>query len=382
MRHIGIYIHIPFCKSKCIYCDFYSITDTSSQEKYIQAVIKQIKSFKRKAKGTVVDSIYFGGGTPSIIKPEYIYEILSEISKTFTLASNCEISMEMNPGTVTSDALSRYKSYGINRLSMGLQSAHNTELRMLGRIHSRQDFENSFAMCRIEGFDNINVDLMYGLPYQKPEYLLQSIEYTTSLNPEHISLYGLKVEPNTPLASKTSLTERIPDENTQYQMYMQASEYLEKNGYAQYEISNFAKQGKQCRHNLIYWHSREYIGFGAGASSYFNDELYSYVKNVDSIIENPTDLLKIVCDVEKIDSNKEKAKQYLMLAFRLTEGINVLEYAERFNLNFENEYGKAIEKYVTQGFMQKTQTGYRLTKKGFMVSNFILSDILDFTKKE
>lgn len=381
MRHIGIYIHIPFCKSKCIYCDFYSITDTQKVNDYIIALKKQIKSFKKKNRNCIVDTIFFGGGTPSLLEPEQIDEILTCIRNIFIVRKSCEITIESNPGTLDSKKLSRYKAIGINRLSIGLQSCHNDELKMLSRIHTKESFEQVFVLARIEGFDNINIDLMYGLPGQTKAKLLKTINYVLSLNPEHISLYSLKVEPNTPLNQMSDLLSTIPDEEKQYDMFIEARTLLEKNGFTQYEISNFAKEGKECKHNLIYWHSKEYIGFGCAAASYFNGELYSYVKNIDTIIESPTNPVKSVCE-STILSNKEQAKQYLMLAFRLNEGIDIKEYEERFNLNFEEEYLPLMKKYIDNGFIKKTQKGYCLSQDGLMVSNYILSDILDFTKKE
>ena len=384
MRKLGIYVHVPYCKKKCIYCDFYSVTDISTQEEYFSSIIKQIKKVKNRSniKSILVDSIYFGGGTPSYVKPKYILDIISAIKQTFTVSKNCEITLEMNPGTVTGSSLSQYKAAGINRLSIGLQSANDDELEMLSRIHTKDKFEETFALCRIEGFDNINIDLMYALPNQSEEKLVKSIKYVTSLNPEHISLYGLKVEPETPLASNTKLVSQIPDEDTQYSMFVKARDILEKNGYEQYEISNFAKPGKECIHNLKYWHSEEYLGFGASASSFFNNELYTYVKDINTIISTPLDIVQTICSTEDLSSIKEQAKQYLMLAFRLSEGINIETYKKRFGLDFEEEYLPKIKKYLDNDFIEKTQIGYRLSKSGMLVSNYILSDILDFTKKE
>lgn len=384
MRHIGIYIHVPYCQKKCIYCDFYSITNISSQDDYFKSVEKQIKKtkFAFSSKSIIVDTIYFGGGTPSYVKPEHIQGVLSAIHQTFTVNKKCEITLEMNPGTVSGTSLSKYKSYGINRLSIGLQSANEDELNMLSRIHSREQFEETYALCRIEGFDNINIDLMYALPKQTEKKLINSINYVISLNPEHISLYGLKVEPETPLFVDTKLRGLIPDDDTQFAMFEKARDILEKHGYQQYEISNFAKEGKECKHNLKYWHSEEYLGFGASASSYFNNELYTYVKDINTIISSPLDVVKTICTNEDVSSIKEQAKQYLMLAFRLKEGINVSTYKERFGLDFDEEYKDAIKKYLDNDFMEKTDVGYRLSKNGLLVSNYILSDILDFTKKE
>lgn len=381
MKHIGIYIHIPFCKSKCIYCDFYSVTDASYVSDYVDAVIKQIKRFKKRNGIVTVHSIYFGGGTPSIIDSSYIETILKTIRSLFIVTQNCEISIEANPGTLTSSKLSSYKHMGINRISIGLQSCHNSELSMLSRIHTKEEFEQAFVMCRIEGFDNINVDLMYGLPYQTSSLLKESVEYVTSLKPDHISLYCLKVESETPLAKMSDLLKNIPSEETQCDMFMEARDYLEKLGYEQYEISNFAKPGKECKHNLTYWHSKNYVGFGCAAASFFNGELYSYVKDIETVIAYPTDSVRCICESE-ILSKKEQAKQYLMLAFRLNEGIDTNEYTTRFGLNFEEEYLPLMKKYIDNGFIIKTLKGYRLSKDGLLISNFILSDILDFTKKE
>ena len=377
---LGIYIHIPFCAHKCAYCDFYSVTDTGKVQAYIDALTSQIKSFKKRGKDYTLDTVYIGGGTPSYIDPSYITDILDTLRKTFRFSECPEITIEANPGTLDGIKLSSYRNAGINRLSIGLQSADNDELKRLSRIHTWEDFENSFLLARLEGFDNISVDIMYALPFQKRETLSSTIDSVAELSPEHISFYGLKIEENTPFGNNIGIASSLPDEETQYKMYMESAKKLEDLGYAQYEISNFAKPGKHCRHNMKYWKCASFLGFGAAASSLFEDELFSYIKNIDYFIENPTDTVKLM-DSGKVLTNKELATQFIMLGLRLSKGVDTSEYALRFGGNLNLEYGEKLRPYIEKKLAVKTATGFRLTRRGMLVSNYILSSILDFDAK-
>ncbi len=376
-RRLGIYIHIPFCIRKCAYCDFYSITDTELREDYVNALVSQIKAFRMAAKNYLVDSVYIGGGTPSILSGEEMTRILSALRMTFHLADDAEISMEANPGTLDGEKLAAYREAGVNRLSLGLQSADNTELQKLSRIHTRQDFESSFLLARLEGFQNINIDLMYALPGQTGEKLADTLSYVISLNPEHISFYGLKIEPETPFGRDPDIQMEIPDEDEQYHMYLTAAKTLESAGYPQYEISNFAKTGKECRHNLKYWKCEEYLSFGPAAYSFFDGKMFSYIKDVERYLMTPTDSHALF-DEMSVPSKEELATQFVMVGFRLRRGIDIAEYNARFDDDFEARYREKIKPFLARKYMVQTKEGYRLSRRGMLISNYILSEILEF----
>lgn len=375
MESLGLYIHIPFCVHKCAYCDFYSLTDTGLVGKYIAALITQIKSFRKKAKKYTVDSVYIGGGTPSSISAEYICDVMLAVKDTFRLSPTAEITIEANPGTLDATKLSVYKSVGINRLSIGLQSADNDELASLSRIHTWEDFEKSFLLARLEGFDNISVDLMYALPGQHRSTLAKTLETVMDLGPEHISLYGLKIEENTPFGRDPDIQNSLPDEEKQYKMYMASAKTLEDHGYMQYEISNFAKPGYECKHNMKYWRCENYLGFGPAAASLFDGVLFNYMKNIALFTDDP--LTPLLVESSEILTEREMATQYVMLGMRLTEGVGREVFRERFGLDLDLEYGQKLAPFIEKKLAEKTEYGYRLTRRGMLVSNYILSDILD-----
>ena len=375
MESLGLYIHIPFCVHKCAYCDFYSLTDTGLVGKYIAALITQIKSFRKKAKKYTVDSVYIGGGTPSSIAAEYICDVMLAVKDTFRLSPTAEITIEANPGTLDATKLSVYKSVGINRLSIGLQSADNDELASLSRIHTWEDFEKSFLLARLEGFDNISVDLMYALPGQHRSTLAKTLETVMDLGPEHISLYGLKIEENTPFGRDPDIQNSLPDEEKQYKMYMASAKTLEDHGYMQYEISNFAKPGYECKHNMKYWRCENYLGFGPAAASLFDGVLFNYMKNIELFTDDP--LTPLLVESSEMLTEREMATQYVMLGMRLTEGVGREVFRERFGLDLDLEYGQKLAPFIEKKLAEKTEYGYRLTRRGMLVSNYILSDILD-----
>lgn len=376
MKSLGIYVHIPYCAQKCAYCDFYSVPSCETSKAYCNALIKQIEGYGKKTFDYTVDTIYIGGGTPSYIEPEYIVEIISAIRRTFNVAKDAEISMEANPGTLDASKLAAYRSVGINRLSLGLQSSDNDELKNLSRIHTYEDFESSFLLARLEGFDNINVDIMYALPGQTREKLAETINTVISLSPEHISFYGLKIEENTPFAYNRSIAESIPSDEIQYKMYMESAKTLEEHGYRQYEISNFAKDGYACRHNMKYWKCNDYLGFGVAAASFFENNLFSSVKNIDYFIEDPLSVF-ITERTEEI-SPKKFETQFVMLGFRLAEGISTDEYKLRCGGDFIKKYGERLKPFLEKKLVVKTTGGFKLSRRGMLVSNYILSEILDF----
>lgn len=379
-NRLGIYIHIPFCKSKCAYCDFYSFApkDGRVYGAYTDALIKHITSYRVAGGDYAPDTVYIGGGTPTVLPEEDMLRILRAVKSTFRLQKNAEYTMECNPATVSLSMLKKYRRMGVNRISVGLQSAHEHELRALGRIHTRRDFEESYRTIRDAKFDNVNIDLMYGIPFQTLDSWIATLKYVVSLAPEHISLYNLKLEEGTPLYNTAPSMPR-PDDETEFAMYSTAIDLLAANGYKQYEISNFAREGFESRHNLKYWCCKEYLGFGPGAHSYFKDIRFSYKRSVSNYIkcclgvgnEEMTD------EYEEIPL-RERLGEYVMLRMRLNEGIDTRKFLMLFGKDFERTYGKKLAKYIKGGFVEYENGYYRFTRTGMFVSNYILSDILDF----
>ena len=375
-KHIGLYIHIPFCKRKCNYCDFYSLgcPDGGKIHDYVSIICAQMQREAPLYAGYEIDSIFIGGGTPSLIENEDFQRLANTIKKSFTITQGAEFSIEANPCTLNADKLRAYKECGVNRLSIGMQSANDDELHALGRLHTRKEFENAFLLARECGFDNINIDVMYALPEQSYDSLLKTIDYVCELSPEHISAYCLKIEDGTPF-SKMELT--LPDEDTQYEMYLGLCRRLSEHGYEQYEISNFAKKGARCVHNLKYWKQLEYIGYGPAAHSFFDGTRYFYADDIDAYCKaiscgGAPD--KIAEGTTKM-SEGEKADEYVMLAMRLCDGVSFDEFKAKFGVDFDSVYN--TEKYEKSGHIMRDNEKVRFSSAGFFVSSFILSDILE-----
>lgn len=381
LQPLGLYIHVPFCASKCKYCDFYSITNEDLIQEYTLALIEHIRCKKRIAKNYKVDSIYFGGGTPSLLPTESFCEIMETIRSVFNVDANAEITLEANPGTLDGKKLAVYREMGVNRLSIGLQSADNAELKMIGRRHTRDEFENSYMLARMEGFTNINIDLIYALPSQSMEKLLSSINYVISMKPEHISFYGLTVMPDTPLGRDEAMQALIPGQDMQYDMYMAACKTLEDAGYLQYEISNFAKKEYGCRHNIKYWTGKEYLSFGPSATSFIENMEYTYASDIEQYISCVKKESEIRAE-EYIFNNEELETRFLMMCFRLRAGINVKEYKRRFGHDFEDRYGEKLQFFLNFQYIVHTNYGYRLTRKGMLISNTVLSNILNLLPED
>ena len=377
MERLSIYIHVPFCIRKCEYCDFYSLCDLSLRADYVEALIAQIKDFRSEAKNKLVDTIYFGGGTPSLLSGEEIVRILKTVRSVFRVSDDAEITMEANPGTLDPEKLSAYHAAGVNRLSLGLQSADPGELKRLGRIHTKEEFENSFLLARLEGFQNINVDIMYALPNQTEQTLAATLDYVIALDPDHISFYGLKIEPETPFGKDENIEATLPVEDTQADMYLNSVQKLEEAGFLQYEISNFSKPGFECHHNVKNWKCQDYIGFGPAAHSLFEGVRFSYKKEIRSFIADPLQRGNLIDDYDE-QTKADIAKQFVMLGFRLRLGIDVAEYAERFNDDFEARYLKKMTRFIENQYILPTKTGYRLSRQGLLISNYILSELIDF----
>lgn len=373
-KPIGIYVHIPFCAKRCAYCDFYSGASIDVADIYEQALLKHIKTFGK----IKCDTVYFGGGTPTYFKAKRLCRVLGAVKDTFDVSENAEITAECNPKTVTPDELVMMHKCGFNRLSIGMQSANEAELSVLGRIHTAGDVEETVRSARKAGFDNISLDLMYGIPYQTAESFKKTLDFAATLQPEHISAYMLKLEEGTPLF-KNAEKYPFPDEDEIVEMTDICTRMLAENGIHRYEISNYAKVGRQSRHNLKYWHRDEYISFGPSSSSFYNGRRYTYTADISSYIDfcfgkmSEGDILS----EEEFPDQKEAEGEYLMLNLRLTEGISKADFKKFTGKDIDACYGEKIGKYTALGLMISDDR-VRLTEKGFAVSNTVLSDMIEF----
>ena len=369
---LELYVHIPFCVRKCQYCDFLSgPSDEETKDRYIEALLKEIRAAEHTENYEIV-SVFIGGGTPSALKAEAIASIMRTLQEQFFFCEDAEVTIEANPGTVDPEKLTIYRNVGINRLSLGLQSTDAEELKLLGRIHSYEEFLKSYEWAREAGFSNINIDLMFAIPGQTGEAWRQHLYQVAELNPEHISAYSLIIEEGTPFAEQNL---DLPDEDTEYQMYEDTAEILERYGYRQYEISNYAKQGYMCRHNAGYWQRREYLGFGLGASSLYGGMRFSNTHQMQEYLKESRNPDQIRKDVTVLSRN-EQIEEFMFLGLRMTEGISEKEFEENFDVRLMDVYGDILQKYEETGFMEHIETKWRLTRKGIHVSNHILADFL------
>ncbi|MBQ8508673.1 MAG: radical SAM family heme chaperone HemW [Clostridia bacterium] len=398
-KSLGLYIHIPFCQAKCAYCDFYSMSGSGDEDmaRYVDALLLQMEDYAGAVKPYTVDSVFIGGGTPTVLPVKCMTTLIDGIYRCFDVSKRAEFTLEANPATVSLHSLQKYRRAGVNRLSMGLQSANEDELRALSRIHTKANFEASYMAARKAGFENINVDIMYGIPLQTAESFNRTLDYLTALEPEHISMYGLRIEEGTPFAlSRDTLI--LPDEDTEADMYFDAIRYLNAKGFRHYEISNFARPGCECRHNLKYWNCDEYLGLGCAAHSYFGGMRFSFKRNmgmyIDAMEADITGGGMLTDDGTSIDYEQfraaalvdelyevapsERVGEYIMLRLRLTDGISSEQFRQRFGLNFDALYGRKLKLYIDNGFMTFDGDSYAFTPKGMYVSNYILSNILDF----
>ena len=369
---LELYVHIPFCVRKCQYCDFLSgPSDEETKDRYIEALLKEIRAAEHTEDYEIV-SVFIGGGTPSALKAEAIASIMRTLQEQFFFCEDAEVTIEANPGTVDLEKLTIYRNVGINRLSLGLQSTDAEELKLLGRIHSYEEFLKSYEWARKAGFSNINIDLMFAIPGQTGEAWRQHLYQVAELNPEHISAYSLIIEEGTPFAEQNL---DLPDEDTEYQMYEDTAEILERYGYRQYEISNYAKQGYMCRHNAGYWQRREYLGFGLGASSLYRGMRFSNTRRMQEYLKESRNPDQIRKDVIVLSRN-ERIEEFMFLGLRMTEGISEKKFEENFDVRLMDVYGDILQKYEETGFVEHIETKWRLTRKGIHVSNHILADFL------
>lgn len=386
-KQIGLYIHIPFCKQKCSYCDFCSYANKESFiKRYIQCVLKEIIEVGNNNKIDFengkddlfsVKTIYIGGGTPSLIESKYIVQIMEEIKSNFEIDEKAEITIEVNPGTVTLEKLEDYNKVGINRLSIGLQSTHEHLLKEIGRIHTYLDFLDTFRFAREAGFENINVDLMIGLPNQTLAEVQDSIEEIVSMEPEHISVYSLILEEGTPLFKKVEEGLELPDEELERKMYWNVKRILEANGYNHYEISNFAKQGYESKHNLDCWNQKEYIGFGIAAHSYTNGIRYSNIENLEQYIKNyEEDKTEENLVFHEKQDMEAMQKEYMLLGLRKIDGVSIQEFKIKFVANPVFLYHDKLEKLVNEELVEIDGDQIKLTNKGLDLANIVWEEFI------
>ncbi|MBC5752468.1 oxygen-independent coproporphyrinogen III oxidase [Roseburia sp. BX0805] len=381
-KSLELYVHIPFCVRKCEYCDFLSApAGADTQQEYVRNLLLEIEQKGVRCTDYEVTTIFFGGGTPSILKAGWIADILNAIHRNFKVRKDAEIAIECNPGTLTFEKLSIYKSAGINRISVGLQSASDAELRELGRIHTYEDFLKSYDLIRKKGFSNVNIDLMAALPGQTLKSYEQTLRRVLALKPEHISAYSLIIEEGTPfyekyeadelLREKGEKPQMLPSEETERLMYERTKELLLAHGYERYEISNYARRGYACRHNIGYWRRENYLGFGLGSASLLENERF----------HNTTDLTDylggdyLAYEQEKLDK-KSQMEEFMFLGLRMTDGISTECFRQTFGLTVELVYGPVLEQQIADQLLRKEDGRIFLTERGLDVSNYVMAQFL------
>lgn len=374
----GIYIHIPFCKQKCFYCDFVSFCDKDEYiERYWQAIKKEIE-FKNKMIDSKISTIYFGGGTPSYIDANIIVDILKTIKENYTLMDNCEITIEVNPGTITKEKLELYFNAGINRISIGLQTANDELLKKIGRIHSYDEFIETYQLARQVGFKNINVDLMFGLPGQTVQDLKLSLENILKLSPEHISVYSLILEEGTKLYDLVKEKKvDLPYEDTERNMYWYIKNTLELNGYNHYEISNFSKIGYESKHNINCWKQMEYIGFGTAAHSYLDYKRFSNIESVKIYVENiENNKMEKNSIIHEEQDEEEIKKEFMLLGLRKIQGVNIQDFKNKFGDSPIFMYMNELSKLVDEDLIIIEEDNIRLTSKGLDLANIVWEEFV------
>ncbi len=375
MKRLGLYLHIPFCKSKCLYCDFCSLPHASDEQKerYVRALCRDLERRAQDCRDYRTDTVYFGGGTPTVLSAKQLNAVLETVQRCYNLEQHAEITAECNPATADRSLLSELRRQGFNRLSIGLQSVHQNELKALGRLHTYEDFQVTWEHAQAAGFRNLSADIMFGIPEQTAESYLDTVERLCSLSPQHISAYSLMVEEGTPFFR---MRERLalPDEDEVLSMYRKGAELMEQHGIFQYEISNFARKGCESAHNLKYWSCEEYLGFGPAAHSDFAGKRFGNSADVSAYIDG-RDILAF----SEQPSRREREQEFVMLGMRTVSGISSTLFRKRFGRSLNDAFGSAFENALYRRFIRKTADGYAFTQDGLMVSNTILSDILDFS---
>lgn len=401
-KRLKIYIHIPFCVRKCSYCDFLSMSvDEEIQRDYVRALVREIELSREKMEDYLIDTVFIGGGTPSILQESLIKEILSALMANSKVSDDAEITIECNPGTVTEEKLQLYKKLGINRFSIGLQSANDKELEEIGRIHNYAQFLESYHVARKCGFDNINIDLMSALPGQSEKSYQETLKKIIELNPEHISAYSLIVEEGTEMYRRVESAEAkgktiLPKEKEERKMYYLTRELLAKAGYERYEISNYAKRGYECKHNIGYWKRKDYLGFGIGAASLYQEERYNNVRDIrvymDKLLKADIpnrnlgnneyavrlnqNIIKSIEENQQKLSVEEQIEEFMFLGLRMMEGVSVKGFEETFGKKYEEVYGKVSDKLMVQGLLEQSGDNVRLTEWGIDVSNYVMAEFM------
>ncbi|MCI8508257.1 MAG: radical SAM family heme chaperone HemW [Lachnospiraceae bacterium] len=423
IRDLSLYVHIPFCKSKCLYCDFLSFSGYGydRQKQYVSALCKEIEAYSSIAGEYVLQTVFIGGGTPSYMDVSLIEQIIQTIDKVFVIDKRAEITIEGNPDSLTREKLEEYRRLGINRLSIGLQSTNDDMLKILGRVHNYDQFIAAYNSARQAGFNNINVDLMSGLPKENVESYIHTLAKVVKMQPEHISAYSLIIEEGTPFSVDEELLKELPSEEVDRLLYARTKTLLQNSGYSRYEISNYARTGFECRHNIVYWTGGEYLGVGLGASSYLNvrfpDNRYQKVRfhGVENLAEyigrfsqcgsmqedEYTEMFRMFGKAEEdiyeediyganilsefirdyykdlhILKRKENMEEFMFLGFRMLKGISKTEFKERFGVAAESVYGKVIDKYIDMGMIIEQEDRIYLSDAGIDVSNVIMAEFM------
>lgn len=376
-KTIGLYIHIPFCRQKCLYCDFPSWAGKEGQmQAYVDALTAEIRNRGKDYSNKKVVSVFFGGGTPTTLEIPMLKQLMQAVFASWDIAEDAEITTEANPGTLDAEMANALKKMGFNRLSMGVQAWQNRLLKDLGRIHTIEAFQENFKAVREAGFANVNTDLMFALPNQTMEDWQETVKNIVTLEPEHISAYSLIIEEGTPFYDRFEKGELEPvTEDLDREMYHWAVDYLAEKGYEQYEISNFAKKGRRSRHNRIYWQAEEYLGMGLGSHSYMEGERFHNIYDLQEYIIANGDVSLLKEEIEII-TEEDALAEFMFLGLRLTEGVSFDRFRERFEQEMKNIYGEQIEELVKDGLLEEDETGIRLTQRGVDISNYVFEKFL------
>lgn len=376
MDKISLYIHIPFCAQKCLYCDFPSFARKDHLRKaYIEALNKEIINLREKHNNLEINTIFIGGGTPSVLEADELECLLKEVAK-LNMAKDVEYSMECNPGNLTEEKLEVMKKYGVNRISMGLQAKQDNLLKGLGRIHNYKTFKENFLLAKKVGFNNINVDLMFGLPNQRLNEWEETLREIISLEPAHISAYSLIIEEGTAFYNLYENDKlKLPTEEEERKMYHLAKKILEENGFNQYEISNYAKEGKECRHNLAYWNMDNWIGVGSASASYIDGKRIKNISSVEKYINSINEKGEAVEEIIN-NSKNDNMEEFMFMGLRKINGIDENEFKNRFSMNINDVYGEILNKYIGERLLIRESGRIFLSEKGIEISNVIMADFL------
>lgn len=383
IRELELYVHIPFCVRKCAYCDFLSApADEALRQEYVEALIREIAGYKKMYQDCYVPAVFIGGGTPSILSSGQIRGIFSALRDSFRIRPEAEITLEANPGTVTEEKLWAWKEAGVNRVSIGLQSVRDEELRMLGRIHDYQQFLDTWNLIRNAGMKNVNIDLISAIPGQTPESWRETLRKTAELEPEHLSVYSLIIEEGTPFyekygeaAVRNAVDPPLPDEETERLMYEETEAILRQYGYARYEISNYAKPGYECRHNIGYWQRKEYLGIGLGASSLIGQTRFRHISGLQDYLTEAGDARKI-CEEKELLTVQDEMEEFMFLGLRMMCGVKKSDFFRLFGSRIEEIYGTQLKKLEENALLEIKGDQIRLTGRGIDISNYVFEQFL------